>query len=113
MVPTPQPGNKLHADGRLRIHALQVPNQLCQIFNRVDVVVRRRRNQLHARLCVTQPRDQFCDLVARQLSTLTGLRALRNFDLQFLGMGQIFGGHAKARAGDLFDFVVQQRRSTI
>ena len=41
-------GHQLHRDARLRVDVLQVVDQLRQVFDRVDVVVRRRRDQLHA-----------------------------------------------------------------
>ena len=40
--------HELHGYQRSRVHLLQVENQLCQVFDGVDVVVRRRRNQGHA-----------------------------------------------------------------
>ena len=42
-------GDQLHGDTRLRIDVLQVVDQLRQILDRIDVVVRRRRNQADAR----------------------------------------------------------------
>jgi hypothetical protein len=52
---------------------------------------------------VAQPRDQFVDLVAGQLAALAGLGALRDLDLQHLGIDQVFGGDAEAAGGDLLD----------
>ena len=40
--------NELHADARVVIRVLQVVNQLGQIFDRINVVMRRRRNQADA-----------------------------------------------------------------
>ncbi len=42
-------GNQLHGDHRFRVDLFQVENQLRQILNRVDIVVRRRGDQRHAR----------------------------------------------------------------
>src|SRR5436190_9963044 len=50
--------------------------------DRVDVVMRRRRDQLDARRGVAQPADVLVDLVSRQLAALAGLGALRDLDLQ-------------------------------
>ena len=38
-------GYQLHRDASLRVNIFQVVNQLCEIFDRVNVMVRRRRNQ--------------------------------------------------------------------
>ena len=49
IVPTPDWLHQLHADLRPRVDLLQVVDQLRQILDRVDVVVRRRRDQRHPR----------------------------------------------------------------
>ncbi len=41
--------NELYADGSARIDALQIPDELGEIFDRIDVVVRRRRDQAACR----------------------------------------------------------------
>ena len=41
-------GDQLHRNARLRIRVLQVINKLRQIFNRINIVMRRRRNQTNA-----------------------------------------------------------------
>ena len=87
--------DQLHAYRRARVHTLQVVDELREIFNRVDVMVRRRRDQTHSRLCVPQPRNQPGDLMARQLSALTGLGALRHLDLDLFGVSKILRRHAK------------------
>lgn len=43
------------------------------------------------------------NFLAGQLATLTGLGALRNLDLQLIGVGEVVSRHAKAAAGDLLD----------
>ena len=42
-------------------------------------------------------------LVARKLAAFTWLGALRNLDLQLVGVDQILGGHAKAAGCNLLD----------
>ena len=102
--------HQLHADRRTRIDPLQVEDKLRQVLDGVDVVVRRRRDQRHARLRVTQPRDQPAHLEARQLPALARLRALRHLDLDLLGVGQILRRHSEAPRSHLLDLVVQQQR---
>src|SRR5438270_5635476 len=46
-------------------------------------------------------RDVLADLVARQLTTFAGLRALRDLDLQVVGIDQVFDRHAKPPRRDL------------
>ena len=41
--------HELDGHRRVRIGILQIENELRQIFDGIDVMVRRRRNQLHAR----------------------------------------------------------------
>ena len=88
--------DQLDADCRARIDALQVVNQLRQVFDAVDVVMRRRTDERDSRLRVAQPGDEFSNFVAGKLAAFARLRALRNLDLQLLGVRQIFGGHAEA-----------------
>ena len=62
--------HQLHADARARVDVLQVEDELRQILDRVDVVVRRRRDQRHARRRVAHARDDRVDLVARAAARL-------------------------------------------
>ena len=101
--------DQLHAHGGARIDALQVVNQLRQIFDAVDVVMRRRTDQRDSGLRMPQARDQFANFVAGKLAAFAGLRALRDLDLQFLGVRQVFGGDAEASRGDLLDLVIVRR----
>ncbi len=96
-------GHELDADPRLAIGVLQVVDQLRQVFDRVDVVVRRRRDQAHARRAVADAGDFLVDLVAGQLAAFAGLGALGHLDLQLLGADQVFAGDAEAAAGHLLD----------
>ena len=95
--------DQLHRDQRVGIDLAQIEDQLREIFDRIDVVMRRRRDQADARPRVTQARDEFVDLVAGQLAAFAGLGALRDLDLQHFGVDQIFGRHAEAAGGDLLD----------
>jgi hypothetical protein len=96
-------GNQLDRDRRRGIGILQVMNQLCQIFNRVDIVVRRRRDQGHARHRVTQLADVFGHLGPRQLAAFARLGTLCHLDLDLVGIDQIFGGHTEAPGSHLLD----------
>ncbi len=95
--------DKLHRDQRAGVDLLEVVDQLGEVFDRIDVVMRRRRDQADAGPGVAQARDQLVDLVARQLAAFAGLGALGDLDLQHFGVDQVFRGHAEAAGGDLLD----------
>ena len=96
-------GNELDRDLTVGIDVLQVVDQLRQILDRIDVVMRRRRNQADAGRRMPHARDHRIDLVAGQLAAFAGLGALRHLDLHHVGVDEIFGGDAEAAGGDLLD----------
>ena len=63
-------GHQLHRNARLRIDVLQIVNELRQIFDGINIVMRRRRNQPHAGNGVAHARDDFIHLVAGQAGRL-------------------------------------------
>ena len=99
----PDLGHELHRHPRARVRAAQVVDQLLEVLDRVDVVVRRRRDQADARRRVAQARDVAVDLVAGQLAALARLGALRDLDLELVGVDQVVHGHAEAAGGHLLD----------
>ena len=102
-VPTPTSATSLTRDPRVAIRVLQIVDQLRQIFDRINVVMRRRRDQAHARRAVANAGDFLVDLVAGQLAAFARLGALGHLDLQLLGADQVFAGDAEAAAGHLLD----------
>ncbi len=82
-------GDELHRHERLRIDLLQIEDELRQILDRIDVVMRRRRDEPDARTREPQARDHLVHLVPGKLSAFAGLRALRDLDLQHLGIDQV------------------------
>ena len=92
-----------YGDARLRVGVFEVGDQLLQVLDGVDVVVRRRGDEPDAGRCLPALRDIADHLVARQLAPLPGLRALRHLDLQLVGVREVDGGHAEAAGGDLLD----------
>ena len=95
-------GHQLHRNARARIDVLQIVDELGQVLDGVDVVVRRRRNQAHAGDRVAHPRDGLIHLVAGKLPAFPGLGPLRHLDLQFVGVHQVVGGHPEAPGSHLF-----------
>ena len=63
-------GNQLDADTRLWVDLAQVIDQLGQVFDAIDVVMRRRRDERHARGGMAQFGDKGRDLAGGQLPTL-------------------------------------------
>ena len=96
-------GDELHRDLRLRVRAAQVVDELLEVLDRVDVVVRRRRDEAHAGRRVAHRADVLVDLVAGQLAALAGLGALGHLDLQLVGVDEVVRGDAEAARGDLLD----------
>ncbi|GBD45728.1 hypothetical protein HRbin41_00543 [bacterium HR41] len=96
-------GHQLDRDPRARVGAAQVVDQLLEVFDRVDVVVRRRRDQTDAGRRVAELGDVVVDLVARQLATLAGLGALGDLDLDLVGVDEVVDGHAEAAGRHLLD----------
>ena len=96
-------GDELHADARVAVGVLQVVNQLRQIFDGINVVVRRRRNQADARRGAARLGDLRINFFAGQFAAFAGLRALRHLDLQFLRVDEVMARHAETAARDLFD----------
>ena len=74
---------QLHRDTGIRIGIFKVKNQLGQILDRIDVVVGRRRDQLHTRCGIAKARDVLVHLMTGQLTTFSRFRPLRHLDLQF------------------------------
>ena len=95
--------NELHRDTSLRVCIAQVVNELSQVFDGVNVMVRRRRNQGHVRNRVAYSCHKFVHLVSRQLTAFTRLCTLSHLDLQILCMAQVVNRHAKAARSNLTD----------
>src|SRR5205085_12640709 len=86
-----------------RVRTPEVEDQLLQVLDRVDVVMRRRRDEPHAGRRVADLRDVLVDLVAGQLAAFARLRALRHLDLELVGVDQVVGRDPEAAGGDLLD----------
>ena len=99
-------GDELHGDVRLGVDLLEVEDELREVLDRVDVVVRRRRDERDARARAAQPRDLGRHLVRRDLAALAGLRALGDLDLELLGERRVLGRDAEAARCDLLDLRV-------
>src|SRR5207244_3080693 len=95
--------DELHVHSGAVVRVLQVVDQLLEIFDRVDVVVRWWRDEPNTGRRVPGLRDPRIHLVTRELATFTRLRALRHLDLQVVGVHQVLTRHAEAPRRDLLD----------
>ena len=84
-------------------HVFEVMDQLRQVFDGVDVMVRRWRDEAHTGHAVAQFTDVLGDFAPRQLTAFARLGALGHFDLNLVGTVQVLGGHTKTPGCDLLD----------
>src|SRR5580700_2573009 len=96
-------GDEFYGDVAIGIDVLQVEDQLRQILDRIDVVMRRRRNEAHARRRTAHFCDGLVDLIPGQLAAFAGFCALGDLDLHHVRVDQILGGDAEAARGHLLD----------
>ncbi|MNS80710.1 hypothetical protein D3C72_1144010 [compost metagenome] len=95
--------DQFHRDLGVGVDRLQVVDQLGQVLDRIDVVVRRGADERRAGNGVAHPADELRDLEAGQLAALAGLGALGHLDLDLAALVQVFGGDAEAARGHLLD----------
>ena len=96
-------GDELHRHLGQRVDLLEVVDELGEVLDRVDVVVRRRRDQPDPRLRVAQARDLAAHLVARQLTALPRLRSLGDLDVELVRERAVLGRHPEPARRDLLD----------
>ena len=71
-------------------------DELRQVLDGIDVVVRRRRDQADAGRRAADAGDVLVDLVAGQLAAFARLGALGHLDLQLLGLHEVFARDAES-----------------
>ena len=98
--------DELHADPRVAVRVLQVVDQLREIFDRINVVMRWWRDESDAGRRTAHFRDPRIHFRAGKLPAFTGLRALGHLDLQLFRLRKIEARHAKTSACDLLDRAV-------
>src|SRR2546423_12237453 len=75
-------GDELDADASVPGGVLEVVNKFREVLNRINVVMRRWRDEADTRRRGTDFRNPRVNLLAGQFTTLTGFRALRHLDLE-------------------------------
>mmetsp|Transcript_20988 Transcript_20988/g.37386 ORF Transcript_20988/g.37386 Transcript_20988/m.37386 type:complete len:604 (+) Transcript_20988:2950-4761(+) len=96
-------GDQLDADTSGRVGVLEVVNQLGQVLDTVDIVVRRRRDEADSGSGVAHRCDFVVNLVAGELAALSGLGSLGHLDLDFVGVRQVVDSDSEAPGGHLLD----------
>jgi len=99
-------GDELDADPSGRIDRPQVSDELGEVLDRVDVVVRRRTDVAHPGLAAAEGGDVGGRLAGGQLAAFARLRALGDLYLELVGAGEIRGRDAETGRGDLLDLRV-------
>ena len=67
-------------------------DQLRQVLNRVDIMVRRRAYKSHSRGAVTDPGNGFIHLPTGKFASFAGRGPVGDLDLELIGIGEIPDG---------------------
>ena len=100
--------NQFHGNRCLGVAVLQVVDQLREVFNGINVMMRRRRDEFNAGRGIAHLGDFLKHLVTRQLAAFARLRALCHFYLDFIGIHQVLIGHTEAPGCHLLDGATAQ-----
>ena len=101
-------GDELHVHPGLGVRGLEVVDELGDVLDGVDVVVRGRGDQPDTGGGEPGLGDPGVDLVPRQLATLAGLGPLGDLDLEVVGVDEVLARDAEACRGDLLDGAAPQ-----
>ena len=78
---------QLHGNIGVNVGIFEIVDELREVFNGVNIVMRWWRDQRHARCCIAQLGNVRPDFLAWQMPAFTRLGPLRHFDLDFFGTG--------------------------
>ena len=95
--------HELHAHLGTGIDVFEVKNELGKVFDGINIVMRRRRDKRDAWYRVTHPGNDFVDLEARKLPSLTRFGTLGYLDLYFISVDEVGRRHAETSRGNLLD----------
>ncbi len=96
-------GYQLHRHATAWIGTFQVIDELFEVLNGVDIVVRWWGDEANTSSGVTRAGNRGRYFVAGEFTTLAGFRALCHFDLQFIGICEIVRGDSEATRSDLLN----------
>ena len=95
--------NKFYRDSCIFVCVFQVVDQLCQIFDGINIVVWRRGNQTYTRGRMSGFCNPWVNFFSRQMTTLTWFCTLCHFNLDFFCAYKITAGNTKSSGSYLFD----------
>ena len=95
--------DQLDVDTRCRVGVFEVEDELCEVFDRIDIVMGWGGDQSDARGGVAHLSDPFIYFVAGELAPFTWFGALCHFDLEFIRIAEVVAGDAKTPGGHLLD----------
>ncbi len=95
--------HQLHGNPRPGVGIFQIIDQLCQILNGINVVMRGRGNEPHTGGGMAGLGYPGVDLAPGKLAALPGLCPLCHLNLNLLGADQVAGGHPEPSGGHLLD----------
>lgn len=96
-------GDELDGDLGLWVDLVEVEDQLTQILDGVDIVMRRWGDQGYTWLTVSHSGDVLTDFGAWQLSTFAGLGSLGDLDFDLPGIVEVLSGDTESSGCDLLD----------
>ena len=97
----------LHRHPSARVDGLELVNDLREILDRIDVVIVRRRDEIHAGLGVARERHLLGDLARGKMPAFAGLGALADLDLEVVRGVREQRRYAEASARDLLAAVAR------
>ena len=96
--------NEFYADAGVFIGVFQIENKLGQVLDRINIMMRRRRDQADTGRRIPGFCDPWIDLVSRKLSALARLSSLGDLYLKLLGVDQVMTRYAESPGCNLFYF---------
>src|ERR1700758_1731971 len=99
----PDRADELYVYSCFVVGVLEIVDELSKVFDRVDVVVWRGRDQTDAPRRVPRLGDGRVHLEAPKLPTRPGVRTLRHLDLNVGGVDQVVAGDPEPAGGHLLD----------
>ncbi len=94
---------QLDGHAGIRVDLLKVVNELRQILDGINIVVRRWGDQRDPRRCMAQLGNKLGHLEAGQLPTFARFGPLRNLNFQLAAIVQVLRGHPKTPRCHLLD----------
>ena len=93
--------HEFHADACIGVDIAKIEDQLGQVLDGIDVMVRRGRDEGNARDGMARAGDDTVDLVSRQLAAFSRFCTLSDLDLYLLRVDEVFGCYTETSGSDL------------